>query len=191
MSDYSSHSDQQLLHRLRGGDWYAFDCLYEKHWDKVYDQAFKKLNDGDLAKDITQDVFISLWTHKETNYIDNLEAYLFSACRNNVFRQLKLKDRFLPITTLIMDVRALCPQADAKLLEEEFFRNYESMVSTLPPAQQKIFRMRYHEDLSTLEIAQELNLARKTVQNQLTRAISVLKASLLSIAIMLTHHQGS
>ncbi|NQX39304.1 RNA polymerase sigma-70 factor, ECF subfamily [Pedobacter steynii] len=191
MSDYSSHTDQQLLVMLRGGDWNAFDCLYEKHWDRVYDQAFKKLNDGILAKDITQDVFISLWTHRATNYIDNLEAYLFSACRNNVFRQLKINSRFLPITDLILEARTYCPQADAKILQEEFFRNYESLVSSLPPAQQTIFRMHYHEDLSTLKIAQELKIARKTVQNQLTRAITILRASLLSIAILLNQNQDS
>lgn len=189
MVDHNGHTDQQLLLRLREGDWHAFDLLYEKHWDKVYEQAFKKLHDGTLAKDITQEVFISLWTHKETNYIDNLEAYLFSACRNNVFRQLKLDQRFLPITDLIMEVRTYYPQADAALLEKEFFAAYESLVNALPPAQQTIFRMRYHEDLNTTQIADELKLSRKTVQNQLARALSLLKASLLSIAFIMTQKQ--
>ncbi|TCC99457.1 RNA polymerase sigma factor [Pedobacter hiemivivus] len=189
MLDYSSHTDQQLLLMLREGDRHAFDYLYEKHWDKVYDQAFKKLNDGTMAKDITQDVFISLWTHKETNYIDNLEAYLFSACRNNVFRQLKINNRFLPITDLIMEARVYYPQADAEILLEEFFKNYESLVSSLPAAKQTIFRMRFHEDLTTSQIAQELKISRKTVQNQLARALTILRASLLSIAYLMSQNQ--
>lgn len=189
MLDYSNYTDQQLLLMLSEGDWYAFDSLYEKHWDKVYDQAFKKLNNGTLAKDITQDVFISLWTHRADNYIDNLEAYLFSACRNNVFRQLKINSRFLPITDLIMEAQAYYPQADADMLQKEFFKDYESLVSTLPPAQQTIFRMRYHEDFNTSQIAQELKLSRKTVQNQLARALTILRASLLSIAFLMTQNR--
>ena len=185
MPDYDKHSDQQLIMMLREGDWHAFDSLYEKHWDKVYDQAFKKLHDSTVAKDITQEVFISLWTHRETNYIDNLEAYLFTACRNNVFRQLKLDKRFLPINDLILEVKAYYPQADAEMLQKEFFEKYESLVNSLPPAQQLIFKMRYHEDLSTTQIAEQLKLSRKTVQNQLARALTLLRASLLSIAFLL------
>lgn len=70
--------------------------LYEKHWDKVYSQSFKKLNDPDLAKDITQDVFVYLWLHLEGNHIENLQAYLFSAVRNNVFRAYDLLIQCMP-----------------------------------------------------------------------------------------------
>lgn len=160
--------------------------LYEKHWDKVYSQSFKKLNDPDLAKDITQDVFIYLWMHRENNHIENLQAYLFSAVRNNVFRALKKDGKFIPISDLIVESRLHYPDADAELLEKEFFRTYDLLIQSMPPAQQTIFRMRYHEDLSTLEIAEKLNLSRGTVQNQLTRAVTMLRASLLSIALLIS-----
>jgi len=180
------HSDQELLSRLRQGDRRAFDELYERHWDSVYGQAFKKLNDPDLAKDITQDIFIHLWTHREANFIDNFSAYLFSSVRNNVFRALKKDDRFIPISDLIIESRLHYPEADAELLKKEFFKIYDLLIESMPPAQQTIFRMRYHEDLSTLEIAEKLNLSRGTVQNQLTRAVTMLRASLLSIAFLIS-----
>lgn len=186
MSANSTYTDHELLTKLRNGDRIAFDAIYEKHWEKVYNQSFKKLHDPELAKDITQEVFIHLWSHKESNYIDNLPAYLFTAVRNNVFRALKKESRFIPLTDLMMEARAFYPEADAGLLQKEFFKNYDILVNAMPPAQQQIFRMRYHDDLSTKEIAEILQLSRGTVQNQLTRAVSLLRASLLGIAFLLS-----
>ena len=185
---YNTQNDQELLLSLRQSDQMAFNLLYEKHWEKVYNQAFKKLHDPSLAKDSTQDVFIFIWINRETNHIDNLSAYLFSAVRNNVFRLLKRENRFLAISDLIMEVKVQYPAADAALLEAEFYKQYQELLATMPAAQQHIFKMRYEDNLSTLQIAEELNISRKTVQNQLTRAVSLLKASLLAIAVVITQN---
>lgn len=189
MRNYSAFSDRELLFKIREGDKSAFDELYEKHWEKVYNQSFKKLRNPELSKDITQEVFIHLWSHRALSAIDNLPAYLFTAVRNNVFRALKKESRFIPLDELILEARAHFPQADAVLLEKEFFKHYENLVHAMPPAQQRIYKLRYHEDLTTQEIAELLKLSRGTVQNQLTRAVAMLKASLLSIAMLLSQQQ--
>ncbi|MFI5163368.1 MAG: RNA polymerase sigma factor [Sphingobacteriales bacterium] len=184
MANNTRYIDQNLLSRLRNGDRLAFDELYSRHWERVYAQAFKKLNDPDVAKDITQDVFIRLWINRETNHIDHLEAYLFAAVRNNIFRYLKEEGRFIPIADLLLETRSYWSEPDAATLERELRQAYEAMLSSMPPAQQTIFKMRFQEELSTQEIAEQLNISRKTVQNQLTKAVSMLKTSLLAIALL-------
>lgn len=183
MAALHSHSDTVLLNRLRDGDRTAFDVLYDKYWDRVYNQAFKKLHDPDTAKDITQEVFIHIWTHRNSNYIDNLEAWLFTAVRNNVFRELKKERKFIPIPDLLVELRSYYNEADADALQKELMAAYKRLVDAMPSAQQTIYKMRFHDDLSTEEIAEQLNISRKTVQNQLTRAVSVLKTSLLAVVI--------
>lgn len=176
-------SDAELLSRLRGGDRTAFDSLYERHWEKAYNQAFKKLNNPDLAKDIIQEVFIYLWTHRETNFIENLEAWLFSAVRNNVFRELKKAQQFIPIPDLLIELRSYYNEADANALQKELMEAYHRLVNAMPPAQQTIYKMRFEENLSTEAIAEQLHISRKTVQNQLTRAVILLKTSLVATII--------
>jgi RNA polymerase sigma-70 factor (ECF subfamily) len=189
MSGYDGYTDKELLFLVRRSDRTAFTELYDRHWNSVYSQAFRKLNDADVAKDITQEVFIYLWTHRETNLIENLEAYLFSCIRNNIFRLLKKESRFICISDLILEARACCSEADALILQKELVKSYESLIKSMAPAQKLIYEMRFHEDLSTLEIAQQLNISRKTVQNQLTRALTLLRSSLASIAILIISHR--
>jgi RNA polymerase sigma-70 factor (ECF subfamily) len=71
------------------------------------------------------------------------------------------------------------------LLWKEVAASYDALVATLPPKRQQIFKMRYQEDLTTTEIASTLQVSRKTVQNQLTRAIEQLKVSLSHIFLFL------
>lgn len=183
MSKQGSDIDLLLLSNLRMGDKKAFDNLYERHWDKVFYTALKKIKDVDVAKDITQEVFTYIWLNRETNHILDLDAYFFSAVRNNVFRLMKREKRFTSISELIVEHKNFC-SADTEILEKELFIAYERLVQSMCPAQREIYNLRYKEDLSTYEIAKQLNISRKTVQNQLGRALTLLRTSLMTVAIL-------
>lgn len=184
MAAYSTLSDLELLEKLRSGDGAAFDVLYANYWPKVYAQAYKRLQNTEQAKDVTQEVFVSLWARKELNYIDNLGAYFFTAVRNNVFKLQRKQELFTPVNDLMEELYASPNKADALLLEHEFFSSLGSLVETLPPAQQQIFKMRYQEELSTQEIADKLQISLKTVQNQLGRALSQLRTMMTLLAVL-------
>ncbi len=66
---------------------------------------------------------------------------------------------------------------------------YEALIKTLTPSQQEIFRMRYQQDMTTAQIAEQLNISRKTVQNQLGKSIIHLRESLLVALVFLLHHR--
>jgi RNA polymerase sigma-70 factor (ECF subfamily) len=66
-------------------------------------------------------------------------------------------------------------QADSNIEYQEFYKAYEAVLKTISPKKQLIFRLRFHEDLSTKVIADQLGITRKTVQNQLGRAIEQLR----------------
>ena len=185
MAAYSTYTDQELLEQLRLGDSSAFDVLYATYWNKVYGQAFKRLQNTEQAKDITQEVFVSLWARKEVNRIDNLAAYFFTAVRNNVFKLQRRQELFTPVNDLMEELYASPNRADALLLEHEFFSSLGSLIETLPPAQQQIFKMRYQEELSTQGIADKLQISLKTVQNQLGRALSQLRTMMTLLAMLL------
>jgi RNA polymerase sigma-70 factor (ECF subfamily) len=176
--------DKLLLLKLKEGSSGAFDTLYEKYWKGIYTAAFKRLQDPDQAKDITQDVFLQLWLKREENNIDNLPAYLFTATKNKVYNWMEKERKFTPVPELLLQLKTSRDQTDAEILKKEFMMAYEALIDTLTQSQQQIFRMRYQQDLSTSEIAERLDISRKTVQNQLGKAVAQLRASLLLISLV-------
>src|SRR5690606_1989462 len=129
------------------------------------------------AKDIVQDIFLNIWLKKE-NHIDNLPAYLNVAVRNRVFKQVEKQKTTVPFLDLLQNLQEKNLMPEKELLWKEFYSAYEALITTLPPKRQNIFRLHFHEDITTKEIAQQLGLSRKTVQNQIGKAIEQLRVSL-------------
>ena len=181
--------DNLLLQQVHDGNAHAFDLIYEKYWAFAYTAAYKRLRDHDQAKDIVQEIFIHVWTKKESLVINNFPAYLNIAIRNKVFKTLAKQKDLSPFLDVLESLPATYLQADSNLLWKEFFTSYETLLKALPPQRKIIFRMRFQEDIATQDIAQQLGLSKKTVQNQLSIAFDQLKTSLihlLTIVIILS-----
>lgn len=182
-SDY--FEDKLLLSQIEMGNMTSFNKLYEKHWEDVYIRAYKRLKDSEQAKDIVQEIFTYLWTKRETLEIDNLPAYLNIAVRNKVFKIVAKAQTSHAFFDTLESVSPASLQPDSNLLTKEFFNSYENKVNALPKKKQLIFRLRYNEDMSTKDIAEQLKISRKTVQNQLASAVETLKTSIISISMIM------
>ncbi len=166
--------DRFLLLELQEGKRTAFNILYNKYWEQAYSNAYKRLKDEDQSKDIVQEIFVSIWVNRH-NPISNFPAYLSTSVRNQVFK-LAAKNKNL---THYLDVFENIPdehdRADSNILWQEFYSAYERLLLTLPPKRQQIFRLRFHNDVPTKAIAAQMQISRKTVQNQLGKAIEQLR----------------
>lgn len=178
-------NDKLLLLQLKEGSRKAFDALYDQYWSAVYAAAYKRLQDEDMAKDIAQDVFLQLWAKRDTLHIENLPAYLYTAIRNKVYNIFEQQRKFMPVPDLFASLAERDDQADAMLLKKEFLRAYEALLESLPVTQRKIFRMRYDQGLSTEDIAAQLDISRKTVQNHLSSAVTRMRSSLTTLTVLL------
>jgi len=177
--DYSSQSnDLLLLRQIEQGSKEAFNALYEKYWERAYSDAYKRLKENDLAKDIVQDIFTHIWLNRTTLHIGNFPAYLHTAIRNKVIKSAARQSLIHPFFDVLEGMAEKKLQADAGVLWKEFLSSYEALLQSLPSKRQAIFRLHFHEDLPTKDIAEKLGLSRKTVQNQLGKAIEKLRISL-------------
>ncbi len=177
--------DVLLMQQIEQGSKHAFNLLYEKYWEQAYSEAYKRLKDADQAKDIVQEIFTHIWLKKESLHIINLPAYLNVAIRNKVFKLVDKQKPIHPFLDALEDLPATHQQADSNLLWKEFLMSYEMLLNTLPPKRQIIFRLHFQDDLPTKDIAKQLGVTRKTVQNQLGKAIEKLKVSLLPFLTLL------
>lgn len=181
-------ADDALVTMLMDGSEAAFDLIYERYWKKLYNEAYKRLNDSSDSEEIVQDVFVDLWNKRENRQIDNLRGYLLGAVRYQVFAVYH-KRKNLPAFEEPLDYMAFSSDdADSGYMRDELLASIHLWLETQPEKRREIFRLRYLEGLSTLEIAEQLDISRKTVQNQLNTSQQSLRESigrLLAIAILL------
>lgn len=181
-------ADEDLVAMLMDGSEAAFDLIYERYWKKLYNEAYKRLSDASDSEEIVQDVFVDLWNKRENRQIDNLRGYLLGAVKYQVFA-IYHKRKNLPAFEEPLDYMAFSSDdADSGFMRDELLSRIHLWLETQPEKRREIFRLRYLEGLSTLEIAEQLDISRKTVQNQLNTSQQSLRESigrLLAIAILL------
>ena len=141
LTDAYLTNDALLLLQVEQGSSHAFDILYEKYWGQAYSNAYKRLKDPEQTKDIVQDVFINIWLKRET-HIDNFPAYVNTAVRYCVFKLAEKQKKMSPFLDILEDIPATYLKTDANIRLQEFNKAYETLLSTLPPKRQIIFRLK-------------------------------------------------
>ena len=179
------YSDADLLLKMAQNDHKAFEMLWAKYWDLIYNTAFKRLKDIEQSRDIVQDLFIDLWERRASLQIENLPAYLNSATRYKVFKLItknKTNVHFLEVFDFMLEIAV---HANNNTEEKELEELAKLWLDSLPQKRKEIFILHYRENLSTSEIAEKLGISQKTVQNQLGIAANELKRKLISMLIVL------
>lgn len=154
----------------------AFGKLFQKYWEKLYISASRKLADEELAKEVVHDVFLDLWRRREELQITNVPAYLGKALHYRVINKLiAKKDTFF--FDILENPGPSLYEADQPLLEKDLTALISDWIKVLPERRREIFIRYYFQHLTTREIALELNISQKTVQNQLSIIIQYLRAN--------------
>jgi RNA polymerase sigma-70 factor (ECF subfamily) len=172
-----SHNEGEIkkwLIRISENDEEAFSLLLLNFWNKVYTQALTYLKSSVTAQELTQDVFIRLWTNRNALAgIDNFAGYLFVMTKNEVLSQLRKKrnqpetpDETLPEKVWIPDQQLQYKQAYAMIFNG---------IERLPPVRKQVFKMSRNEGLSYDEIATRLNISRNGVKDHIVKALLFLR----------------
>ncbi|MGX5817669.1 RNA polymerase sigma factor [Chitinophaga lutea] len=183
--NYDLLPDSELIHRLKSGEEQAFDAIYRRYWRMVFQTAWKRVKDEELAKDIVQDIFIYCWNKRASLEVETLEAWFRTAAKYQVFKRIKRQKAGEFITSLLYNQELSFDRPDDLIRSKEFNTMLGALIENLPSKRREIFRLRYEEGLSTDAIANKLDVSRKTVQNQLANAEQSIKASLAQLMILL------
>ncbi|CAM4099498.1 RNA polymerase sigma factor [Gillisia limnaea] len=177
-----SISDQQLLTDLSNGNDTVFPLIFDRYWKRLYSYAYKIYRDDKVCEDIVQEIFISLWEKASESQILNLEAYLLRSVKYRVanhFRSLKFSNSQEEILENIP-----YPSNSVLSLEyQEFEKEVLSQVKKLPPRCREIFILSRFDNYSNSEIAEKLDISIRTVEKQISNALSYLKANLVNCHI--------
>ena len=170
-----------LVSSLKCDDNLAMEQIFSVYWEEVFDAAFKKVCDDDVAQDITQEIFISLWENRKTlELTGNLSGYLHGAVKYkviNYFRSNTIKEGHRAEFAILMNQQHV-NAADENLILQDLSKEVETALQSLPERMRLIISMSRKQDKSIKEIAAELNISVQTVKNQITAAMKLLRENL-------------
>jgi len=166
------NNETGLLQSLARGDEKAFEQIYSLYSPIVYRTARQFLQNDQLAADLLQDIFITIWIKRETFLkVNNLQAYLIVMSRNlalthlrEVAKEITEKEKWAAV---LPDTEN---ETEQKLNRKTLGKILEESINQLPPQQKRVFSLAKLEGLSYEEIAHKLNISTTTVKQHIIAA---------------------
>lgn len=180
MSHSTIFSDEQLLMQIRQHDEAAFEALYNRYWERLYVAAYKRVFSAEVAEEIVQDFFTSLWLKRHKIEIKvSFEAYVFTAVRYLVLNHLeKEKLRTNYRNKLKLSHTYVDNSTEELVFLEDLKQNLQEAVAHLPNQCRSVYTLSREKYKTNREIARELGISEKTVENHLTKALRKIRLSL-------------
>lgn len=172
-------TDGSLVDLLQSGDPSAFETIYDRYWRQLFGFVYLQIGSSEDAKNIIQELMLSLWQNREQCEIRNLKTFLFIAARNLTNRhfrgQINLrKYREYQLMGEVFDQI----DTDEIFNENQLSEAIEKALSQLPEKTATIFRMHKLDDISVKKIASQMGLSDKAVQYHIYKSMKVLRQHL-------------
>jgi RNA polymerase sigma-70 factor (family 1) len=186
-SEFGAHPHQQLVSDISRGDEKAFEKLYGLFSEKIYHVSRRMHLSHEDAEGIVQEVFLKIWKKREK--LDpqlSINAYMISIVRSLVIKKAKKEARFFAFQNYSIPLYEIERNngPEEELIFSEFHNISKEIIDHLPAAQKQIFLLRHFENLSVEEIAEKLNISRRTVENQIFRSTKAVKEKLVKLKII-------
>jgi RNA polymerase sigma-70 factor (family 1) len=171
-----NYTDDALVEMLRSNvqDEAALEQIFLRYHVRLFRIANNVLQDDELSKDLVQDIFIDLWNRRATSNIKALSAYLLKAIKFQVLKQLRngrLREQHLKRMETVQFVN----QTEDSINFSELERVLNDNVEQLPPRCREVFMLSRFENMTNKEISERLKISSKTVEVQITKALSFLR----------------
>lgn len=156
----------------------AFEALIRAHYDRLGNLAYRYLKSDAAAEDAVQEVLLKIWRRRDVLDLNDPLPYLYHAVRNECLMALRRRRRWdmTDLDTQPLESPSAAPDAEIADLQAAIGR----AVDALPDRCRLIYTMHREQDLSYAEIARILDISPKTVENQMGRALKMLRQRLAS-----------
>jgi len=178
-----SSANSNLTVSIKLGDKQSLELLFHTLYPRLCAYARKFLQDTDDAEEVVQELFYSLWKNRASlDESKSLHSYLFTSVKNsclNLIESKKCRTRYADM------MKFMYSSGDANynnsyhtLLANDLENDFHSALEQLPQECRKVFVLSRMEGLKYQEIATRLNVSIKTVETQMSRALTKLRLQL-------------
>lgn len=190
--DSSATTDITLWEALQQGSQQAFATIYDRYFQRLYEYGIRLHPDEDLVKDAIQELFIKLWTNKDTLTSANPLPYLLVSLRSTIYSRLRPRKNAVLISfdQEQHDFLAHFSAESANIKKEQLQAQHQRLLNALNQLnarQKEILYLRYFEELDYESIAAIMNLSVKGAYKLSARALQNMRDILqVSTAVLIT-----
>lgn len=183
-------ADGDLLVRLRDGDIKAFDELYYRYAPKLMAFARTFFANKAVAEEAVQEIFIRVWEKRATlDIAKDFKPYLYQAVKYYMYNYIRDKKQAYTFEEAPEEYFTNEANQHDELVYRELEEKAHGLIHSLPKTQQQVFRLNKLEGMSSGEIADKMNLSKRTVEHHIYLATKSIKGELLqnpSLIVMLS-----
>lgn len=178
LSKYARVEEKQVITQVVTGDLSTFEMVFRDYYKPLVRYGNTFLKDSDETEDVVQQVFVTLWEKQtQLDIHTSIRAVLYKSVQNACLNKLKhLKVR----NVYAEDWKASTVHEDTSepVLVNELNERIQLAVENMPEQCGRIFKMSRFEQLRYQEIADQLGLSVKTVENQMGKALKIVREEL-------------
>lgn len=168
---------QDVLQSIREGNSTAFQQLFDSCYEGLCRYAFTLLRDTDEAEDTVQSIFLKLWEKRTSLDIrQNVQAYLYRSVYNQCLNQIEHRSVVRKHNEHV--AHAISHATEPDTFPDELETKIRNVIEALPTQCRTIFMMSRYDELKYPEIASKLNISVNTIQNQVCKALKILREEL-------------
>ena len=188
IQNFKNLSDTSLWNLFLNGDKQAFEYIYFKLVQDLFNYGITICPDKDLLKDVIQDLFLEIWNRRQNlSSTNNIKFYLFKALKYKLHHALKNKNKNDQITSGTVESeweisieQSLIEEQLTQEKKERLFRSYQK----LPARQRQVLNLLYFENLSYEQVSELMDINVSSVYTLTWKAISSLKKYLSVLMLM-------
>ena len=170
--------DKQLMTQVVTGDLNAFEMVFRDYYKPLVRYGNTFLRDTDETEDVVQQVFVSLWEKRtQLDIHTSIRAVLYKAVQNACLNRIKHQK----VRSAYAEEQKLTQQNEHSsnpLQVDELNQRILVAIGNMPEQCGRIFKMSRFEQLRYQEIADQLGLSVKTVENQMGKALKIVREEL-------------
>lgn len=166
-----------MTYLINRGNKNAFRELFERYSGQIYHFALKYFRNQQEAEEVVQDVFLKIWEKRDgLDRSKSIKSFVFTVAVNTIYdsvRRRNIENSYKDFAKNNFDFQSETTWHE--VIYNEMLAKVEDIIYCLPNQQRRIFKLSRQKGLSNEEISIRLNISKRTVENQLYRALIFLK----------------
>lgn len=182
-------SDEDILRIFNSDASRGIELIFKKYYEPMCLTAIRITKERSKAEDIVQEVFYELFKKSDSLEITSLSSYLKRAVHNRALNKIKKNKEIFDSDDINIELGDKSPDSQEILEYKELSDYLNDVIDNLPEKCRVVFILNRFEELSYKEVAVKLDISVKTVENQISKALRILRKEMENYQKMLENSE--